>query len=546
MRAALYARVSSEDQAREEKVSLPTQQVDMERHCQQKSYTPIQPYYIDVQSGSDRKSSRPQFERLLKDIAAGKVDVVVVWRPDRAFRDLWPAVRLKRAIDQANIEVEGVTQPFNRQTLGIWAWVAEQELENISERTRMGKLGQARRGEYNTGFAPYGYRYDKATKKLVVDDDEAAVVHLIYSLYLQGMPMRQIALKLNADTVPTKTLHAKTNKGKMGWMAMHVQRILTDTTYKGEAYYNKTGMGRNGKKFKRAEYEWIRIDCPPIVSEETFAAVQAMMANYKRCNLKKPKAFYLLHKLAYCAECGMPFKFTTRSAGGLGNDGRGHSFVRKRDYRYCRCFGMVHYPHRYNCRTPGHLRVDELEAVVWQAVATTFNNPQFIIEGANQLITEIDAADKWSSGQIGKLKRKLIEAQQEEDGVISLAARGLISEEQLQRRLAQMATEKDGWLDEYNRLQRAADSHLQREQVVKFVEQFCHDIGPRLNQLTKEERRDFLHSVVRRVWIDREGQITIEAAIGNLNPEQADQSTLAVTQASPGAGKEAGLQPARG
>ena len=69
------------------KESLGTQVSEMQAYCERRAYEPLEPY-VDVQSGADLRKQRPHFQRMLGDVRAGLVDVVVVWRHDRAFRDL--------------------------------------------------------------------------------------------------------------------------------------------------------------------------------------------------------------------------------------------------------------------------------------------------------------------------------------------------------------------------------------------------------------------------------------------------------------------------
>ena len=200
MRAASYARVSTEDQAREEKVSLETQTGDIEKYCRAKGYEIVK-QYVDVQSGSDTMKNRPDFEKMLADAEKGLFNVIVAWQPDRLFRSMYPAARLKRTIDETGIEIEAVKQPLDKRLLGIWAWVAEMEIENFKERSMMGKRGVARKGLVVTRQAPYGYYVDDDRHPQILEQ-EANVVRRIFREYaIENKRVQSIADDLNNEKV---------------------------------------------------------------------------------------------------------------------------------------------------------------------------------------------------------------------------------------------------------------------------------------------------------------------------------------------------------
>jgi DNA invertase Pin-like site-specific DNA recombinase len=85
-RAVTYIRVSSREQAEEEKVSLEVQQRDCEAYCRHRGYEIVHLPYVDIQSGTDNRKERAAFERMLEQARKGTIDVIVAWRPDRLFR----------------------------------------------------------------------------------------------------------------------------------------------------------------------------------------------------------------------------------------------------------------------------------------------------------------------------------------------------------------------------------------------------------------------------------------------------------------------------
>src|SRR5690606_17363694 len=121
---------------------------------------------------------RPALKRLMADIEAGLVDCVVVYKVDRLSRSLLDFARLLEVFDRHKVAFVSVTQSFNtadssgRLMLHILLSFAQYEREMISERTR-DKMGAARRkGKYVGGTPILGYDVDRASKKLIVDEDE--------------------------------------------------------------------------------------------------------------------------------------------------------------------------------------------------------------------------------------------------------------------------------------------------------------------------------------------------------------------------------------
>ncbi len=94
--------------------------------------------------------------------------------------------------------------------------------------------------------------------------------------------------------------------------------------------------------------------------------------------------------------------------------------------------------------------------------------------------------------------------------MISLASRDKISEADLGIRLAKLDEDTAMWQEELKRLVEAANWRAQTEEVTQLLEEFCYDIGPTLDAMTREERRELLLALVDKVWLDGQGNIRIE------------------------------------
>jgi len=510
MKAALYARVSSEDQAREEKVSLDTQIGDIEAYCKAKGYELVK-RYVDVQSGSDTMKNRPQFEKMLADAEKGLFNVIVAWQPDRLFRSMYPAARLKRTLDQTSIEIEAVKQPLDKKLLGIWAWVAEMEIENFKERSMMGKRGIARKGLVVTRQAPYGYYVDKDRHPQILEE-EAYVVRRIFREYaIENKPVQSIADDLNTESVLTRT------DAQFGWSAVYIHRILKDEVYIGRGTY---GRHRHtyGRRTKQPEENQIVVPFPPLIDKGTFQIAQERKAHTINRRRRHYQVLYLLRDIAYCKECGHKLiPRTTWHHKTVRKSGKVYEYYYDPPLRYYTCFGMHRYPHHFYCREPGAIKAQEVEDLVWNKLVEVVENPALIAQGIQScqeqkagggLIRELESAKRQAS-ELGLKKHKAIDLQ----------IRGLITEKDLAIQLKFINERLEFFEAEVARLSEEVAKIQQSQMNFTNLEQVSAQIKARLNGITEEDRAELVRLLIHRVWADGKGNIIIEFAVPQSVPE---------------------------
>ena len=137
---------------------------------------------------------RPALKRLLADIEAGQVDVIVVYKVDRLTRALSDFAKLVEVFDRKGVSFVSITQQFNtttsmgRLTLNVLLSFAQFEREVIGERVRDKIAASKKKGMWMGGMPPLGY--DVKDRKLVVNKDEARVVVDIYRRYLARKSVR--------------------------------------------------------------------------------------------------------------------------------------------------------------------------------------------------------------------------------------------------------------------------------------------------------------------------------------------------------------------
>jgi site-specific DNA recombinase len=210
LRCAVYTRKSSEEGIEIEFNSLEAQREACEAYVasQRAEGWILVPDRYDDGGFSGGTLERPALKRLLGDIEAGKVDVVVVYKIDRLSRSLMDFSRLVEVFDQHKVTFVSVTQSFNtttsmgRLTLNVLLSFAQFEREVIGERIRDKFAASRKRGMWMGGWAPLGY--DVKDRKLVVNEADARLVRSIFQRFLKTGSATILARELIAENVRNK------------------------------------------------------------------------------------------------------------------------------------------------------------------------------------------------------------------------------------------------------------------------------------------------------------------------------------------------------
>ena len=210
LRCAVYTRKSSEEGLEMEFNSLEAQRESCEAYVasQRAEGWLLVPDRYDDGGFSGGTLDRPALKRLLADIEAGKVDVVVVYKIDRLSRSLMDFSRLVEVFDQHKVTFVSVTQSFNtttsmgRLTLNILLSFAQFEREVIGERIRDKFAASRKRGMWMGGWAPLGY--EVKDRKLIVNEVDAKLVRSIFQRFLKIGSATTLARQLIAENIRNK------------------------------------------------------------------------------------------------------------------------------------------------------------------------------------------------------------------------------------------------------------------------------------------------------------------------------------------------------
>ena len=282
-RAALYIRVSTQEQA-QEGYSVGEQRERLIAYCKAQDWIIADIYVDGGYTGSNLK--RPGIQKLM--VETDKFDVVLVYKLDRLSRSqrdtlyLIEEIFLPNDVDFVSMQESfDTSSPFGKAMIGLLAVFAQLEREQIKERTKMGRMARAKAGlHHGGGYIPIGYNYEDG--HLVVNPYEAEQVRKIYEWYLAGGSLASITDRLHAE--------GYTNRygSYISWSS--VRNILGNETY--------TGRLKFGEVIVEHAHE-------AIITEEQFAAAQ--MLRERRQEQYGATAFqskHLLTGMLFCGHCG--------------------------------------------------------------------------------------------------------------------------------------------------------------------------------------------------------------------------------------------------
>jgi DNA invertase Pin-like site-specific DNA recombinase len=235
LRCAVYTRKSSEEGLEQEFNSLDAQREGCEAYVasQRSEGWLLVPDRYNDGGISGATLERPALRRLLADIEAHKIDVVVVYKIDRLSRALMDFAKLVDVFDRNSVTFVSITQSFNtttsmgRLTLNILLSFAQFEREVIGERIRDKFAASRKKGMWMGGWAPFGY--DVQNRKLVVNEPEAQLVQSIFSRFAKGRSGTTLVQQLAQEGLLNKQQKA-IDKG-------FLYRLLNNRVYLGEAVH---------------------------------------------------------------------------------------------------------------------------------------------------------------------------------------------------------------------------------------------------------------------------------------------------------------------
>jgi site-specific DNA recombinase len=512
VRAAIYARVSSEQQSQQctidSQIALLKDRVEAEG-----LFLDDELHFID-DGYSGSTLVRPALERM-RDVAwAGGFTRLYVQSPDRLARKYAWQVLLLEELQRSGIELVFLNRtigvsPEEDLLLQMQGMIAEYERAKIMERSRRGKRHAARRGSVNVLVAaPYGYRYitkhaggGQAQYQVVFE--EARVVKQMFEwVGRDRIPLREVGRRLRKQNI-------RSAKGK-SWHVFTVRKLLTNPAYQGGAIFGKTRVGerrpqlrpargkpehprRNTARYPGAAEDQFVIPVTAIISAELFDTVADQIAeNRKRHRQQVKSPGYLLQGLIVCGCCG------------YGWYGKGISRFTKNDqapYPYYRCIGMdaSRFGGTKVCQYRP-IRLDRLDAAVWTDVCSVLQNPRALQEEFERRLGSGNQPDM----NLDQLQKQIYAVQRSISRLIDAYEDGLLQKNEFEPRVAHARERLERLQQEHSAVTERAAQRQELRLVLSHLDEFANQVREGLDGANFETRKEIIRSLVKTIKIEEE------------------------------------------
>lgn len=466
LRVALYVRVSTAEQAKEG-YSIGEQTERLQKYAEAMGWEVINVYTDAGFSGAG--INRPGLVEMIKDIKAGCIDKVVVYKLDRLSRSqkdtlfLIEDVFLKNNTDFVSMnENFDTATPFGRAMIGILAVFAQLEREQIKERMSMGREARAKKGYYcGSNHSLIGYEYIEGV--LIPNEYEKTLVSEIFDRVLEGEPIKTIGDKLNA-----RGLYHHNGE----WQDTTISRMLRNRHYIGEVSFGR---------------QWYPGLHDPIVDKEKFDKVQRLLESRRNYDYSNKHTSFL-GGIIYCAHCGArysrnlwkPKLDTTRTA------------------KYC-CYSrskkmakMIKDP---NCQNK-NWEVSELDAIVLGEIRKLATDPNYYNE-----IKFGDSLDQEFSTKVSLIEEEIKSLSDQISNFMDLYSIKKLTIQEVDEKITPLAdrrTRLEAELDEL--LSDDNNGHFTEEETIEIINTF----GDILKRGEIQEIRFAISALIDKIELDNE------------------------------------------
>ncbi len=518
MRAALYARVSTERQERQQTIG--SQLTALRGWAADAGHQVAEEHVFRDEGYSGARLDRPGLDALRDVVRDGAVEHIAVLSPDRLTRRYAYQVLLLEEFRRAGCQVTFLQHPISddpndQLLLQIQGAIAEYERAVLGERFRRGKLQKARDGHYLGGRAPYGYRYvprhDAVPSHLAVDDTEAELVRMLYSwLGNEQMTIRQILKRLNAGP-------HRPRSGRHCWSLTVVHHILTDPVYAGTAYVNRYSLVPPKKPRRdrgprsheascrqlKPREQWIAIPVPALVDADTWDRAQAQLARNAALSFRNNSKYsYLLRCLLTCRACGRAmFGHTYRAT------------ARQPERRYYGCSGKdCTIAARPTACPSRKVRAEEIEAAVWEHVAGLLADPRRLLAQFHHINAVAEAGSAGEAAADQRLRTQIDRTSRADKRLLDAYEAGAITLAEMSERRHRLAEERLGLERQQQDRERLRHERAQAEAVRTNLAAFCARVSSRLENTSLADKQAILQLVIERIIVG-DGSLEIRHVI---------------------------------
>lgn len=531
--AALYIRLSKEDESEGPSQSVQNQESLLREFVQQHRLSVYDTYVDDGWSGTN--FDRPDFQRMIGDIEARKVNMVITKDLSRLGRDyIMTGHYMERYFPEHRVRyislLDGIDTGVDSTANDITPFRAimnDMYAKDISKKIKSVKRDKQRKGQFIGGKPAYGYKMHPTEKnKIVIDEEVAPVVRRIFALALSGMSCRNIATRLNQEGVPTPATYANLPVARPGpytglWSSERISEMLQNETYIGNMVQGRSvKISYKSKKcLRQAPANWVVVEGThePLVDGETFRKVQLLVGSRKHTRCRTYD--FLLKGLIFCHECGYPLAVLNRK------NARGEDVL----YFVCRTYQRFTKAGVCTCHSIKEKTVTDAVVAKVREVCQACLKPDELLSMAREAVE--------NAGKGSGLKMELQDLQSRIDSLTAKLDRmytdrlnGLLPEADFQRIFSRIKGEREQLEEKRKALAFQQKSPVPSEDRAReLVQRFIETAG---------ESRELLVSLIERVELTEDKEVIIKFRFAQLDGPAESQTPQGV--APSGAGQISG------
>ena len=509
----IYIRLSREDDDKNlESESITNQRSLLLQYIEENNLKLVDIYVDDGYSGTN--FDRPDFNRLIKDIEIGKINMVITKDMSRLGRDYIETGRyIEKYFPEHGVRYIAVTDNIdtfidcsNNDIAPFKAIMNDMYAKDISKKIKSSLRAKQKEGKWVGGRTPFGYKQDPDNKnKLVIFEEQAIVVRRIFDMCLNGLTCYKIALNLTNEKVKTPAEYYSfewknnyhLNYGV--WHAKTIKDILTNRMYIGDLVQNKRNkVNYKVKKIIKNDpenYIVVENTHEPIIEKEIFYEVQKRIP--KNIGRSEKKETHLLDGLLYCGDCGHRISVTSR---------------RKKDNR---CYTICNYYRtymKYHVCTTHSNNYDVLEKVILNKLRELCLNYIDKKKIKEETLKNINDDNKLMiKKEISILENEINNINNNLDTIYLDKLNKVITEKQFNRIKIKLENELNIKQNRYMKLISDVDeknnTEIKHKKIDKFIDEFLY---------MKKISRELIVNLVDKIEIFEDKNINIKLPFNNF------------------------------
>lgn len=440
-------------------------------------------YHIDQAISGTKVAGREAFFELVNDVKEGLVDVIVVYKLNRIFRNAYESQKYRKLFKKHGVKLMSVTQQIDEETsagrlmTNVLSDIDQYQSETISDHVKSSMREMARQGYFTGGTVPFGYTLEiiengkKPRKKYKPDEVESAVVEQLFKLYADGYSLRYL------QTYLTENGHL-TRQGKQFGITT-IARMLGNDFYIGTLRYSTQG------------YEDIIVEnaVPPIIDADLWRRVQERKNANKQIQPRKRKALYALTGKIFCGVCNDGEHFFGMQSGST-QKGKYYAYryyicAKRKNYQTCKC---------------DRIRKDHLENIVLQEIKRRILNDEAISQLATDITALCSSSPSELTAEIKSLSKRKKEVEAQMNTLLEMRLNGEMSADILRKKNAVLEAE----LAELEINIFALEEHRKNSVTPESVEKYLRSMLDHADSTDDDVLKNLFDNFVEKIVIDNE------------------------------------------